>query len=165
MKVEAALRFPSFILCSESNSKSALSSLSPARRLNCSTCLQVHGATLHDGRRVVMKIQYPGVARSIESDVDNLLRIISIANILPKGLYVENAAKVQPSAIPPTWTSMTDGQLVKSDCKHILLSSRDLKYQSSIALQWHLIWRKLACLIPTCLVRARQMAEHGGFQI
>lgn len=41
-----------------------------------------------------MKIQYPGVARSIESDVDNLLRIISIANILPKGLYVENAAKV-----------------------------------------------------------------------
>ncbi len=58
-------------------------------------CSQVHGATLHDGRRVVMKIQYPGVARSIESNVDNLLRIISIANILPKGLYVENAAKVR----------------------------------------------------------------------
>lgn len=57
--------------------------------------MQVHGATLHDGRRVVMKIQYPGVARSIESDVDNLLRIIRIANILPKGLYVENAAKVR----------------------------------------------------------------------
>lgn len=56
--------------------------------------LQVHGATLHDGRRVVMKIQYPGVARSIESDVDNLLRIIRVANILPRGLYVENAAKV-----------------------------------------------------------------------
>lgn len=42
-----------------------------------------------------MKIQYPGVARSIESDVDNLLRIISLANILPKGLYIENAAKVR----------------------------------------------------------------------
>jgi aarF domain-containing kinase len=36
----------------------------------------------------------PGVARSIESDVDNLMRLISIANILPKGLYVENAVKV-----------------------------------------------------------------------
>jgi hypothetical protein len=35
-----------------------------------------------------------GVARSIESDVDNLMRLISIANILPKGLYVENAVKV-----------------------------------------------------------------------
>ena len=64
------------------------------QKLNTKSNLQVHGATLHDGRRVVMKIQYPGVARSIESDVDNLLRIISLANILPKGMYIENAAKV-----------------------------------------------------------------------
>ncbi|GAB4819196.1 hypothetical protein N2152v2_006242 [Parachlorella kessleri] len=55
---------------------------------------QVHGVITHDGRRGAMKIQYPGVARSIESDVDNLMRLISIANILPKGLYVENAVKV-----------------------------------------------------------------------
>ena len=55
---------------------------------------QVHGAVLHDGRRVVMKIQYPGVAKSIESDVDNLMRLIRVANILPKGMYVENAVKV-----------------------------------------------------------------------
>lgn len=41
-----------------------------------------------------MKIQYPGVARSIESDVDNLMRVISLANLLPKGLYVDSAAKV-----------------------------------------------------------------------
>ncbi len=57
--------------------------------------LQVHSGVLHDGRRVVMKIQYPGVARSIESDVDNLMRIISIGNLLPKGLYVEDAAKAR----------------------------------------------------------------------
>ena len=54
---------------------------------------QVHAATLHDGRRAVMKIQYPGVARSIESDVDNLMRFINVANLLPKGLFVENAGK------------------------------------------------------------------------
>ncbi len=30
---------------------------------------QVHGVITHDGRRGAMKIQYPGVARSIESDV------------------------------------------------------------------------------------------------
>ena len=35
-----------------------------------------------------------GVARSIESDVDNLMRLIRIANILPRGLYVESAVKV-----------------------------------------------------------------------
>ena len=42
-----------------------------------------------------MKIQYPGVARSIESDVDNLMRLISYTNVLPKGLYVDSAAKVR----------------------------------------------------------------------
>ena len=63
--------------------------------LTFSTCHhQVHSATLHDGRRIAIKIQYPGVARSIESDVDNLMRVISLANLLPKGLYVEQAAKV-----------------------------------------------------------------------
>ena len=60
--------------------------------------MQVHGATLHDGRRVAMKIQYPGVARSIGSDVDNLLRVISLANVLSKGLYVEAAAKARAQA-------------------------------------------------------------------
>ena len=60
--------------------------------------LQVHGGKLHDGRRFAMKIQYPGVARSIESDVDNLMRLISIANLLPKGLYVEQAAEVSSVA-------------------------------------------------------------------
>ncbi len=55
---------------------------------------QVHCATMHDGRRVVMKVQYPGVAKSIESDVDNLMRLISVANLLPRGLYVENAVAV-----------------------------------------------------------------------
>ena len=61
----------------------------------------MHRATLHDGRKVALKIQYPGVARSIESDVDNLLRLITYANILPKGLYVEAAAKVGPSSVCP----------------------------------------------------------------
>ncbi len=55
---------------------------------------QVHHAIGLDGEAIAMKIQYPGVARSIESDVDNLMRLITYANVLPKGLYVENAVKV-----------------------------------------------------------------------
>lgn len=52
-----------------------------------------------------------GVARSIESDVDNLMRLIRIANILPKGLYVESAVKVggadkQQTSPPPGGSSM-----------------------------------------------------------
>ena len=64
----------------------------------------MHGGKLHDGRRFAMKIQYPGVARSIESDVDNLMRLINIANLLPKGLYVEQAAEVR------TWVMVQLGR-------------------------------------------------------
>ena len=58
-------------------------------------CGQVHAARLHDGREVVMKIQYPGVARSIESDVENLLRLVNTFNLLPEGLYAREAAEVR----------------------------------------------------------------------
>lgn len=44
---------------------------------------QVHRATAADGRRLALKIQYPGVARSIDSDVDNLASLLNVARILP----------------------------------------------------------------------------------
>lgn len=44
---------------------------------------QVHRAVLHDGTEVAMKIQYPGVAKSIESDIDNLVGIMKIWNVFP----------------------------------------------------------------------------------
>ena len=55
---------------------------------------QVHAATLPDGRPVAMKVQYPGVADSIVSDVDNLLRLVSLTGALPRGAFVEAAAAV-----------------------------------------------------------------------
>ncbi len=44
---------------------------------------QVHAARTTDGRELALKIQYPGVARSIESDVDNLATALRVARILP----------------------------------------------------------------------------------
>jgi predicted unusual protein kinase regulating ubiquinone biosynthesis (AarF/ABC1/UbiB family) len=44
---------------------------------------QVHRARTRDGRDLALKIQYPGVARSIESDVDNMALFLRVANILP----------------------------------------------------------------------------------
>jgi len=44
---------------------------------------QVHAATALDGRELALKIQYPGVARSIDSDVDNLATAFRLARILP----------------------------------------------------------------------------------
>ena len=42
---------------------------------------------------VCMKIQYPGVARSIHSDIDNLVRMISYTDLIPAGLFVEHAVR------------------------------------------------------------------------
>ncbi len=50
---------------------------------------QVHGATLKDGQRVAVKVQYPGVADSISSDLNNLSLLLTASRLLPKGLYLE----------------------------------------------------------------------------
>lgn len=46
---------------------------------------QVHYAVLNDGREVAIKVQYPGVARSIDSDVANVATILRTARLLPSG--------------------------------------------------------------------------------
>ncbi len=48
---------------------------------------QVHAATLPDGREVAIKIQYPGVAQGIESDIDNLMMVLKFWDVFPKGLF------------------------------------------------------------------------------
>lgn len=55
---------------------------------------QVHHATLHDGRAVAVKIQYPGVAKGINSDINNLMAILKYWNILPRGMYIDNVVAV-----------------------------------------------------------------------
>jgi predicted unusual protein kinase regulating ubiquinone biosynthesis (AarF/ABC1/UbiB family) len=44
---------------------------------------QVHRARTTDGRELALKIQYPGVARSIRSDVDNLAAALQLLRLLP----------------------------------------------------------------------------------
>ncbi|KAM6219602.1 atypical kinase COQ8A, mitochondrial [Rhynchocyon petersi] len=55
---------------------------------------QVHLARMKGGREVAMKIQYPGVAQSINSDVNNLMAVLNMSNILPEGLFPEHLIDV-----------------------------------------------------------------------
>lgn len=50
---------------------------------------QVHRATLDDGREVVVKVQYPAVKESIDSDMKQLRRILRLGGLL----------KVEPQAL------------------------------------------------------------------
>ncbi|XP_034023767.1 atypical kinase COQ8B, mitochondrial [Thalassophryne amazonica] len=55
---------------------------------------QVHYGVLKDGREIAMKIQYPGVAESIHSDINNLMSLLKMAAVLPEGLFVDSSLEV-----------------------------------------------------------------------
>lgn len=52
---------------------------------------QVHRAVLLDGREVAVKVQYPGVEKSIDSDIANLRRLITTFSFLPRGAYLDSS--------------------------------------------------------------------------
>jgi len=47
---------------------------------------QVHQAVHDNGRRLAVKIQYPGIQASIDSDVDNVATLLRISGLLPAGV-------------------------------------------------------------------------------
>jgi predicted unusual protein kinase regulating ubiquinone biosynthesis (AarF/ABC1/UbiB family) len=53
---------------------------------------QVHRAVLPDGRRVAVKVQYPGVAEAIRADMQNAGMIMRLAKALAPGLDAKAAA-------------------------------------------------------------------------
>ncbi|HYX78522.1 MAG TPA: AarF/ABC1/UbiB kinase family protein, partial [Solirubrobacterales bacterium] len=54
---------------------------------------QVHRGTLHDGRRVALKIQYPGIAEALESDLRNASMIMRLARAIAPGLDAKEVAE------------------------------------------------------------------------
>ncbi|KAH8387177.1 hypothetical protein KR093_005350 [Drosophila rubida] len=56
---------------------------------------QVHRGALRDsGMEVAIKIQYPGVAQSIESDIDNLVGMLKVWDVFPQGFFIDNVVRV-----------------------------------------------------------------------
>jgi predicted unusual protein kinase regulating ubiquinone biosynthesis (AarF/ABC1/UbiB family) len=54
---------------------------------------QVHRGSLHDGRRVALKIQYPGIAEALESDLRNASMIVRLARAIAPGLDAKEVAE------------------------------------------------------------------------
>ncbi len=50
---------------------------------------QVHAATARDGRDLALKLQYPGIERSIDGDVDNLALVLRGLRLVPSGLDLD----------------------------------------------------------------------------
>jgi len=49
---------------------------------------QVHHAETRSGRRVAVKIQYPGVSDSIDSDIDNVAMLLKLTRLLPESMDI-----------------------------------------------------------------------------
>jgi predicted unusual protein kinase regulating ubiquinone biosynthesis (AarF/ABC1/UbiB family) len=49
---------------------------------------QVHRVLTRDGRDLAIKIQYPGIRRSIDSDVDNVAALLRLSSIVPRHLDI-----------------------------------------------------------------------------
>src|SRR6202030_2674010 len=54
---------------------------------------QVYRATLHDGREVAVKVQYPGVAAAVRADMQNLEMIMRLFKRMTPGLDVKAIAE------------------------------------------------------------------------
>lgn len=64
---------------------------------------QVHRATTKDGRRLAVKVQYPGVAKSIDSDIDSMAALLTMTRVIPveidaKGIVAEAKKQLREEA-------------------------------------------------------------------
>nr|CDJ97685.1 ABC-1 domain containing protein [Haemonchus contortus] len=85
---------------------------------------QVHKAVLLDGRTVAVKIQYPGVADGIDSDIDNLLSVLSIGGVFPKGLFLESFVEVARKELADECRYLREARAMKK-FRELLADSND----------------------------------------
>ncbi|MFN4225736.1 MAG: ABC1 kinase family protein [Hyphomonas sp.] len=86
---------------------------------------QVHRATLHDGREVACKLQYPDMASAVESDVGQLRTLL--------GLFKRMDGSIDPDAMVEEITDRLREELdYAREAKHIALYRRMLADRSFV---------------------------------
>ncbi|KAK9509908.1 hypothetical protein O3M35_004799 [Rhynocoris fuscipes] len=55
---------------------------------------QVHYGVNRNGVECAVKIQYPGVAQGINSDIENLVGVLNLWNIFPEGMFIDKVVEV-----------------------------------------------------------------------
>lgn len=77
---------------------------------------QVHEAVIQ-GKKVAVKIQYPGVSKSIKSDLTNLKYLAKMTGVFPKGIFIENIIQVM------------QGEL-QEECDYLLEASKQKTFSN-----------------------------------
>lgn len=74
---------------------------------------QVHAALTKDGRHMAIKVQYPGVRQSIDSDVDNVATLLRISGLLPKSLNIDLLLKEAKQQLHAEADYLTEGKWLR----------------------------------------------------
>lgn len=77
---------------------------------------QVHKAYAPDGREVALKVQYPGVARSIDSDVDNIATLLRISGLLPEGVNIQPLLEEAKKQLREEANYLSEAEHLQSFC-------------------------------------------------
>ena len=86
---------------------------------------QVHAATLHDGRKVACKLQYPDMASAVESDVGQLKTLL--------GLFKRMDGSIDPTAMVDEISDRLREELdYRREAKHMRLYTEMLRAQSFV---------------------------------
>ncbi len=74
---------------------------------------QVHRALTREGELLAIKVQYPGVAQSIDSDVDNVATLLKVSGLLPKELDYSELLKAAMEQLHEEADYVREGQQMR----------------------------------------------------
>ena len=105
---------------------------------------QVHRARTAKGKDIALKIQYPGVAKSIDSDVDNLAMFLNMARLLPRELDVSDIVEEAKKQLRQEADYLTEAtnleryrKLLADDARFVIPRvHRALSTQRILAMDW-----------------------------
>lgn len=80
---------------------------------------QVHKATLKTGQVLAIKIQYPGIRRSIDSDVDNVGRLLNLFNVLPDQLSMDELLEDAKAQLHVEADYVLESEAIKTFARHL----------------------------------------------
>ena len=78
---------------------------------------QVHAAHTRDGRHLAIKVQYPGVRQSIDSDVDNVVTLLRVSGLLPRSLDIAPLLQEAKQQLHGEADYLSEGVWLKSYAK------------------------------------------------
>lgn len=80
---------------------------------------QVHEAITRNGLRLAIKVQYPGVRESIDSDVNNVATLLRISGLLPETLDIQEILEEAKRQLHAEADYLAEGQWLKAYASHL----------------------------------------------